>query len=223
MTDTVLDDFPVSVYNLTWGEVDPSRHPFVDKDVFTVASVGIQKAQYNGVPIASAEQVVSKELTERYGRWAVGWRWSQDTGGPISNWCCVQHSWSTPTETASRITSSLLEWRSWLEELRGYFEGLTPPAEPANFPGDALQRALATLITAIVERTGASDAWYFHCEQVLSWYLQYLGVDAGEAPPMVAAAVGGIFESWTQPDLPTISQVGASLAARVNLLISKNG
>ncbi|WUD77170.1 Fic family protein [Streptomyces sp. NBC_00510] len=69
---------------------------------------------------------MSHALVERYGRWAVGWRWAHDEGdfdgGPVGNWCCPRDSITTPEETLARVVAALCEWRGWLESLAGWFE-----------------------------------------------------------------------------------------------------
>ncbi|MCP2342146.1 hypothetical protein [Actinomadura rupiterrae] len=77
---------------------------------------------------------MSHALAERYGRWALGWRWAHDEGdfdgGPVGAWCCPRHSITTQRETLARVVEALCEWRAWLERVAGWFEAyqLDPPA-----------------------------------------------------------------------------------------------
>ncbi|MFD0538950.1 Fic family protein [Actinomadura luteofluorescens] len=59
---------------------------------------------------------MSHALAERYGRWAVGWRWAHDEGdfdgGPVGSWCCPRDSVTTPEETLTRVVHchQVLTW-----------------------------------------------------------------------------------------------------------------
>lgn len=211
-------------YALTWAEVDPRRFPF---DAAPVRAVVAGLAPAASVPgrgrIDEAgeqwTQEMARALAEHYGRWTLGWRWSRDGGsvggggGPVTAWCCLHHSVTTPEETLDRVAAALVEWRTWLEELAGFFEQF-----PIGESGSELERrrvwerGAACLVTAVVKQTEAGDAWHGHCEQVLTWFLQRWGVDANRAGQLVTEAIGGRFESWIEPSTPVIEDVAGRLA-----------
>ena len=155
---------------LTWDEVDPRRHPFdADGAAEVVAELG-GTVPARPAPAQPWVNDLTERLAGRYGQWALGWRWAHDEGeiggGPVWAWCCATHSVTTPEQTLARVTAALLEWRRWLEELAGAFDRHT-------LDGDRLawEQGVARLVTMVVDRTRAGDAWYEHCLQVLQWFL----------------------------------------------------
>jgi hypothetical protein len=215
---------------LSWDEVDPRRFPFDAAQAATVvaglgpaASVPARPAGDRPPAEWSRETAVpwtnemTHALAERYGRWALGWRWAHDEGdvggGPVDAWCCATHSMTTPEQTLARVTAALVEWRGWLEDLAESFERF-----PLGDDRSARERRLAWeegaahLVTMVVERTGAGDAWYNHCRQVLTWFLTRWSVPADRAERLVHEAVSGRFESWTEPSEATVGDVAERLA-----------
>ncbi|SNR28527.1 Fic/DOC family protein [Actinomadura mexicana] len=159
---------------------------------------------------------MSHALSERFGRWAVGWRWAHDEGdfdgGPVGGWCCPRHSITTPEETLAHVVAALCEWRAWLESLADWFE-----AYPLRSTAVADQRilwemAVRKLIWQVVDRTGHGSGWYGHCEQVLNWFLQRWHVAADVAQALVAEAIGGRFHSWTSPGTVLVGDIAEQLA-----------
>lgn len=220
---------------LTWEEVDPGRHSF-DPSAALEAVRALPAAQtVPSRPQGRAwEQRVSRwssteglgwtdaitaELVARYGQWVTGWRWARDEGdvggGPVSAWCCPQDSITPPQATLVRVAQALVEWRAWIEELAGLFAGLLPSPATASVDERRLawERAVAQIVTRVVERTGSGDAWYDHCGQVLAWFLARAGVTDGAA--LVAEAIGGRFESWVPPAQELVVDVGAHVALEV--------
>lgn len=51
-----------------------------------------------------------------------GWRWPLG-GGPISAWCRPRDSITKLATTVDRVIEALCEWRGWLEDLVGWFDG----------------------------------------------------------------------------------------------------
>jgi hypothetical protein len=217
---------------LTWDEVDPARHPFDSASATQVVhSLGPARRVPCRPDVSFADpamnawswdvarpwaDAMSHALVERYGRWALGWRWSQGEGdfdgGPVGNWCCMRDSITTPQETLARVVTALCEWREWLESLAGWFE-----AYPLDLPSVADQRILweraaRNLILHVVDRTGCDSGWYGHCDQVLTWFLSRWGVAPDIAQEMVKQAIGGRFESWTGPDTVLVEDVVERLA-----------
>ncbi|SHI44178.1 hypothetical protein SAMN05421803_101231 [Nocardiopsis flavescens] len=206
-------------YDLSWAEVDPARHPF-DPAAAPAAVRGLEPAART--PARPPGPVVdpafaawsfdvarvwiddlTAALVERYGRWATGWRWGTDEadvgGGPVRAWCCPADSVHTPPQTLERAAAALCEWRAWLEELAERFDRYPLDAPRARDRRHVRERAVGHLVNAVVERTGADDAWYGHCSVVLTWYLTRWGEDPGTASVRVREAIGGRFESWIGP------------------------
>ncbi|MGP3691275.1 Fic family protein [Streptomyces sp. IBSNAI002] len=217
---------------LTWDDVDPARHPFDAESVpRTVRSLGparripsrpdtphgyqvINDWSWNkGKPWAEA---MGYALIEQYGRWTVGWRWAHDEGdfdgGPVGNWCCPQHSITTPEETLTRVTSALCEWRAWLESLAGWFEAYPLALADVQDQRILWERAARNLILQVTDRTGCGSGWYGHCRQVLTWFLSRWGVVPDLAAELVDEAIGGRFESWIGPDTVLVDDVAERLA-----------
>ncbi|MCL3995492.1 Fic family protein [Streptomyces lavenduligriseus] len=225
----------LSPRNLTWDEVDPARHPFDSESAAQVVrSLGPARRMPRrpDVPLDDRAlhewswdeakpwtDAMTQALVEHYGRWVAGWRWAHDEGdfdgGPVGNWCCPQHSVTTPDETLDRVTAALCEWREWLESLAARFE-----AHPLDLAGIDDQRILwdrtaRNLILHVTDRTGCGSGWYAHCHQVLEWFLSRWGVPADDAGRLVDQAIGGRFESWTGPDPVLVEDIAEQLAVSI--------
>ncbi|MFF4104736.1 Fic family protein [Streptomyces sp. NPDC001903] len=222
----------LSPSGLSWDEADPARHPF---DSATASRVVRSLGPAQRVPrrpdlpfadpamsawsrgeARSWADAMSHALVERYGRWAVGWRWAHDEGdfdgGPVGNWCCPRDSITTPEETLDRVVAALCEWREWLESLAGWFEAY--PLEVAEVEEQRIlwDRSARSIILQVTDRTGCGSGWYGHCRQVLTWFLSRTGVDPDAARDLVDAAIGGRFRSWTGPDPELVDDVAERLA-----------
>ncbi|MEU0183432.1 hypothetical protein ABZ312_19875 [Streptomyces sp. NPDC006207] len=217
---------------LSWDEADPTRHPF---DSASAAQVVPSLGPAGRVPrrpdVASANPAVSAwsrgegklwadamshVLVERYGRWAVGWRWAHDEGdfdgGPVGNWCCPRHSITTPDETLARVVAALCEWRGWLESLAGWFEAYPLDLAAVEDQRILWERAARNLILQVTDRTGCGSGWHGHCEQVLIWFLSRWGVATDAAQELVDQAIGGRFKSWTGPDMVLVEDIAERIA-----------
>lgn len=224
-----------SPWTLTWTDVDPSEHPFAPDEVAGVVA-GLARATdfpiRPGGPAYDAEVIgwsyeqgrawtdaLTQALIEHYGPWVAGWRWAHDEGdiggGPITAWCCPRDSMTTLDGTLAKVAAALTEWRGWIEELAGQFERFSLAELPAQDRSSAWERGASHLVTAVVERTGAGDAWYMHCEQVLSWFLERWRIPAGRAESLVSKAIGGRFESWVAPAPELVAEVAEQLAGSV--------
>lgn len=198
---------------LVWSEVDPGRWPFdatrVDDDRALVRAA-----------LARGRRRVEQDLDEAFvgahGPWALGWRWARDEGsiggGVVSSWCCHSHTVEGRSDeaVATSAIAALREWRAWLERLVVLFEHLAPRADD---PEGRLSWAGLRLVEAVAAETGAGDAWYTHCAQVLAWYLEHHGVETDRAQHAVAEAIAGRFESWSTPSEALSAEVGRTLAA----------
>ncbi|MFI0353039.1 hypothetical protein [Actinomadura sp. 9N407] len=230
-------------YSLTWDEVDPQRHPF---DAVRAAEVVAGLGPASRVPsrpagpaadstvIAWSHQAgqawveeMTRALAERYGRWALGWRWALDEGGlgggPVGSWCCPRDSITTPAETLTRVVASLVEWRDWLEDLAERFErfplDIGGPEEDRRL---VWERGAAHLVTVVVDRTGAGDAWYGHCRLVLTWFLTRWDVPRHRAAQLVDEAIDGRFESWIEPSRVAVADVAERLAESLTESLSES-
>lgn len=217
---------------LSWDEVDPSRHPFDPSSAAQVVGLlGPAQCVPRRPEVSVADPVMSAwddgegelwadamshALAERYGHWAVGWRWARDEGdfdgGPVGSWCCPQDSITTPEETLARVVAALCEWRAWLESLAGWFDAY--PLEPAVAADQRIpwEQAARNLILQVVDRTGHGSGWHRHCAQVLTWFLQRWNVPAEVAEALVDEAIGGRFHSWTSPETVLVDDVAERLA-----------
>jgi hypothetical protein len=163
---------------------------------------------------------MTEAIAGHWGRWAAGWRWARDEGdgggGPVGSWCCATHSITGPEETLTRVSDALAEWRAWLEELAAAFERY--PLGRLVAPGDRAlwERGAVDLIHRVVDRTGAGDAWYRHCAQVLTWFLARWGTAGEQAQHLVDEAVGGRFRSWAEPGEADVRDVAGRLGRAVS-------
>jgi Fic/DOC family len=223
---------------LTWDEVDPARHPFDKASVANVVSSLEPIRHFPSAPDLTGivdpdlriramndfqfrEQMpwsaaMSQALAEHYGRWALGWRWSQDEaayggGGPVKVWSRVGIARNTPEFFAA----ALVEWREWLESLARLFDAY--PLDPDTVADQRAlwRRAARDLIVHVMDRTECYDAWYGTCERVLIWFLERWGVESRFAQAMVDEAIGGRFESWTHPDPALVDDVAERLTESI--------
>ena len=224
--------YDLAPFDLSWAEVDPRLHPF---DSLSAAAAVAALGPAHEVPVrpagSAADRAViswshgagrdwtdamTRALVERFGRWVLGWRWAHDEGdiggGPVGSWCCPRDSITSPDATLARVATALCEWRAWLEDLAERFDRYRLDSAPAQDRQDVWERAAVHLVTHVVDRTGAGDAWYAHCEQVLGWFLTRWGVPAATAEALVEEAIGGRFESWTGPDPDVLGDVAQRLA-----------
>jgi hypothetical protein len=80
---------------------------------------------------------------------------------------------------------------------------------------EAVERAAAALLPAVVERAQAEDAWYATFQQVLSWYLESSGLDPADVRGAVKRVVSGRFASWCAPSEEEAARACAALGVEV--------
>ncbi|MFI1358686.1 hypothetical protein ACH4TV_34750 [Streptomyces sp. NPDC020898] len=206
---------------MPWSAVDPDRHAFAwdDEEASRVAAVIASMVPRPGAGWKEEFRFtdeVTVLLAARYGRWACGWHWAVGeggSGGVVTSWCCASHSMGEPEATAAKVIASMLEWRDWLEELAERFARLAPPAGvDAEERSWHLERAATRLVTVVVDRTGHECGWYGLCHTVLTWFLSSTGMGPDSARAAVEAAIGGRFESWTEPARTLVDTVAEDLA-----------
>ncbi|MFC0029962.1 hypothetical protein ACFFMM_10550 [Micromonospora chaiyaphumensis] len=207
---------------LSWADTDSPDRSF---DPDTVRAVVDDLLAAFGLPSHGADwrlkdlwlANVSAGLVDRYGRWAVGWRWSVGEGdldgGPVGSWCCFSHSVTTPEATATTISAALVEWRDWLDDLAERFDRFLPlPADDL----DGWERAVAHLVTAVGDRTLYESGWYGCCMTVLGWFLEAAGIESiRRREELLEHAVAGRFDSWVEPPKAVVESVAEDLARRV--------
>ncbi|GIF39029.1 hypothetical protein [Actinoplanes xinjiangensis] len=195
-----------------WADVDPAGRTFDRDTVPKVVAALVGSA--DGLAAHLLLATVTAGLAERYGSWTVGWRWSsgEDSGGPVTAWCCQTHSVTTPEATAATITAALLEWHDWLTDMAQRFGRFLPlPADDL----DGWERAVAHLITAVGESTRYDSSWYDCCETVLGWFLEAAGIEESRRADLIMYAVGGRFTSWTDPPRESVRAAAEDLAIRI--------
>lgn len=220
---------------LSWDEVDPARHPF-DRGSAAQAVRSLGPALRtpsrpdlpHGDPVLHEwgwhvarpwADAMSHSLAERFGGWAVGWRWAHDEGdfdgGPVGSWCDPRVSVTTPEETLGRVVAGLCEWRDWLETLASWFDAYPLSLAAVEDERILWECAARNLILQVTDRTGCGSAWYGHCHQVLTWFLSRWHIDSDVARKRVDEAIGGRFESWTGPDRVLLDDVAERIAGSV--------
>ncbi|PWW63447.1 hypothetical protein DFQ13_104439 [Actinokineospora spheciospongiae] len=196
--------------SLTWADVDPAAHPFTDAAVARCAPAG------DPCPETSWTDAMTAGLVAHHGPWVAGWRWARDEGeiggGPITAWCCPEHSVTTPAETLARVDAAVREWRAWVERLAVEFDRHPLAGLTGQEWAHAARSATTALIALVVDSTTAGDAWYRHCAQVLTWYLTRWGVNSVAAGQWVEEAIGGRFGSWIEPAPSVLLDVAGRLS-----------
>ena len=141
-----------------------------------------------------------KDLVEReVGPWANGWCWGEIDGGPVRRWCCFDHSFLQgkaklePALTVAAVLNGLRDWELNCEQVDSLFLGIEIE-EPVD-----LDIAVLEIVNFAVKATGASDAWYGYCLLLLKWFLECRGIDERRAQKYARKAIGGRFESWSEP------------------------
>jgi hypothetical protein len=226
---------PTAVHELRWADLDPaarafdpsSVRPLVERLVLGRAGLGpSRQALDRHVDPHDLERAVDRALIAECGAWAAGWRWAASEpggGGPVQSWCCAPHSLFLPDDadtmaSVDRVVEALTEWRTFLEEIARSFATLRKSTEGLALE-ETLERVAAQLLPAIVERTGAEDAWYATFEQVLGWYLETTGVDPAVYRGTLREIVSGRFHSWIAPDpevaRDTCIEIGRAVAEKV--------
>ncbi len=230
MTTTTALDLNAQPGDLSWADVDPSQRLAPDEVRARELAVGALMDTERGDPKwrAFALAEISRRFAHAWGPWACGWSWACNSGGAVTSWCCTSHSLCPKRgdhddveETAGRATDALLQWHLWLVRLGALFRELDVVGR-AEISRAALATAAARIVDVVVEQTHAEDAWYFHCGQVIGWFLEHQGVDARDTAALIETAIGGRFESWTGP-APQVRHevadlIGAAAAGALGVL-----
>ncbi|MEU0335831.1 hypothetical protein [Streptomyces sp. NPDC006193] len=203
---------------MTWRDVDPTTHPFdPDQARVVVRDVVFSPDPESGRPrgLWSANSV-ARGLAEHYGSWAFGWYHAvdetPDSGAIIRDLPASGLGSGDLEQQTQRYTSALLQWRAWLEELAAVFAQFAPePDRGGDETRRMRERAVAPLVTLVVERTGAGETWRGACAQTLTWYLESTGMSPMEAEELADEVVDSEFDSWIAPDAEVIGRAGQAI------------
>src|SRR4051794_34545531 len=181
---------------LTWAEADPAQRAFdpatalaVVRGLGPAGAVPPPAPRYPDPALYDWELEVGEPwsdamtvaLSEHYGRWAVGWRWgmgeSLHDGGVVRAWSGPAESITTPEATVTAVADALVEWHEWLAELAERFSRFLPIPDDASTGVELAiwERAVANLVTAVVDRTSCESGWQGMCDVVLHWFLTAAG------------------------------------------------
>ncbi|MFH9859371.1 hypothetical protein [Streptomyces sp. NPDC017202] len=198
---------------MTWRDVDPTVHPFdpsqaldVVRDV--VSSPDPESGRPRGL---WSDNAVARGLAEHYGSWAFGWYNAVDespgSGAIIQNLPTSGLGGGDLEQQAQRYTSAVLQWRAWLEEIAAVFAQFAPGSDTGSEERRRMrERAVAPLVTLVVERTGAGETWRGACAQTLTWYLESTGMSPMEAEELADEVVDSEFDSWVAPDAEVVGR-----------------
>jgi hypothetical protein len=216
---------PTAVWALRWCDVDPSARGFDPRAAREIAARVLagrapaptyHPGQPNDARLDELEREIDAALIAEYGFWAAGWRWASSEpggGGPVHAYCCAQHSLREGHGATDIVVTALCDWRQWLETLAIRFTELRRAHEGLAL-AEATDRAAASLVVDIVQRTEANDAWYGTFATVIAWYLEPVIEDDRERARLIRDAIGGRFESWCAPPDATVAAVSTSIGTR---------
>src|SRR5262249_55544730 len=123
-----------------------------------------------------------------------------------------------PRASVDRVVAAMTEWWEFLCELSKLFAELRALA--TALPLDVgVERAASRLLTLVVQRTSASDAWYGTFERVLCWYLESAGVDADALGRRLVDMISGRFSSWCEPSEDSARAACAEIGCKVSQLV----
>ncbi len=199
----------------TWRDVDPTTHPFDSGQTSDVVRevVSSPDPESGRPPAQRSVNSIARGLAEHYGSWAFGWYDAVDehpySGAIIRSLPASGLGSGELEQQVERYTSALLQWRAWLEELASLFAQFAPGPDADDEERRRLrERAVAPLVTLVVERTGVGELWLGACAQALTWYLESTGIPPGEAEELADEVVDSEFESWVAPDAEVVGRAG---------------
>lgn len=209
--------------NMRWPDVDPARHPFPWDDAEQArvkAMIAARSAGGPGTVVAGTRAKHPDEIlwvcelfAERYGPWTAGWEWSVADSGPVED--------PAPTSQPPHLLGDwavgcLLRWRAWIEDRAADFARLAPPPGcDQDVRRDRIERGVARMVTAVVERTQCGEAWLGLLITTLRWYFEACGLGRQEADTAADTAMSGRFGSWVRPGEQVVRDYAESLAAEV--------
>ncbi len=224
-----------AIHSLHWKDVAPSkRGPFDPSPARTLAlevtrAAASKVKRLDAVDREKTVAALDRAFLAAYGAWVAGWDWAASEpggGGPIKGWCCERDSVLRKDDleaadpiaaSAERAALAVIEWNDFLVELESLFRELTPAgtdgAPSSSDIARDVERAAVRLVTLVVTRTGAEDAWYGTFARLLDWYIESRGLPV--ATRLIADVASGRFSSWVAPDEATTQQACADIANAV--------
>lgn len=226
---------------LSWFDIEPSKNPFDRRDaeeyltellsgdldpvpcgetIHIIRQEEIAKAgstsYYSGY-IDDWMKVLTLRLVKKFGVWAKYWDWTSGEGshggGPVTGWCCVEHSMKDLYTAKHSIVSGLAEWRSWLEQMEYVF--LRYKLGEEKLDEKTWTTVFSEIITRTLETTGAEDAWYGFAYTNLHWALEKAGIaDGSIRQRMIEESQDGKWESWVEISKEQIENTAKSLAQK---------
>ncbi|MER7478115.1 hypothetical protein ABTX60_10725 [Streptomyces sp. NPDC126510] len=203
---------------MTWRDVDPTTHPFdpgqaPDVVRYVVSSPDPESGRPRGL---WSDNAVARGLAEHYGSWAFGCCYAVDeypgSGALIQDLPTSGLGSGDLEQQAQRYTSALLQWRAWIEEISAVFAQFAPGPDAGGEERRRMrERAVAPLVTLVVERTGAGETWRGACAQTLIWYLESTGLSPLEAEELADEVVDSQFESWVAPDAEVVGSAAKAI------------
>lgn len=168
------------------------------------------------------EAAILAALADAVGPWSAAFTWSAGDGGLVCAYCCPSHSLPGKGQDGraaiTRVLDALDEWCVLVRALADTFDALH--ARTQALP---VERALAEvaneLALFVLDRNRASDAWYRGFAQLLTWYVDSIGLDARTLAPEIDRITEGRFTSWVAPSTEAreaaAEELGLELAVRV--------
>ncbi|MCT7355116.1 hypothetical protein N4P33_23610 [Streptomyces sp. 15-116A] len=206
---------------MTWQDMDPTTHPFrPDEALDAVREIVASPDPESGHPRGFwSTNSLARGLAEYYGSWAFGCCYQVDES-PYSGMIIRElppsgHGAHDLEQQAQRYTSALLQWRAWLEELASFYAQFAPgPGASDEELRRLRERAVAPLVTLVVERTAAGELWLGPCSTALAWYLESTGMSPDEAEDCADEVVDSAFQSWVAPDEEAVSRAAKAVGER---------
>lgn len=214
--------FLASPMPLTWHDLDSGVIPTAD-EVTEVVRTGLRLCDRDTCTREETERVLTHALLDRFGLWIAGWNWAASEpggGGPVTSWCCGDHSIRRADETedeptVARVVDSVFEWIDFVAALSSRFGELETELGGLQL-AETTERAAASLLPWILDRTEATDAWYATFSSTLSWFLQSQGHASEAALQAVHEVASGVFDSWIIPSSDQTAQACADLGKAVS-------
>ncbi|MEH0822725.1 MULTISPECIES: hypothetical protein [unclassified Micromonospora] len=225
----------LSPWSLTWAEVDPDRHPFDPGSAGEVVRRLPPAARTPTCPPGLLDdggihwwgeagwrwsQEMTGALVDHYGRWSCGWRSAIGAAhlGDRTVYRTLGRQSVAPEVNLAVVTEGLVVWRDWLTELAERFARFLPALRDtrADVVLDGWERAVAHLVTVVLDRTHAEGGWHRHCELALGWLLGAAGVPERRHEELVRVGIGGRFASWVTPSGQEVREAAERFAVEVD-------
>ncbi len=209
--------------NLNWIDVDPDLYNYDPDTAMEIVENVIKSSPTEG-PLwkGTIENEINQSFIQAFGKWASGWRFSRGghngCGGVIKEWCCPEHSIVIENDqvnmqaTADHAVNALAEWQKHLKHLKQLFLQFPLSLLDKKSSARDINNACTRIIYYVIIATDAEDAWHNYAERVLSWYLEFMGIEVDEANQIAAKVSTGKFENWVKPDKEIINNIAHDYA-----------